>query len=99
MDNVVAYTMLVPDGWQFQGHVEWSKDKTPYPQRVIKVTAVDGSWVNFSPALSFFLFDHSRSRRRHNAPRDSAAVESRRVGGFRGRAGTPRAKRLQPHQR
>lgn len=53
MNNVVAYTMLVPDGWDFQGHVEWSKEKTPYPQRVVKVTASDGSWINFSPAMSF----------------------------------------------
>lgn len=32
MNAVVAYTMLVPERWQFQGHIEWSKDKTPYPQ-------------------------------------------------------------------
>lgn len=97
MNNVVAYTMLVPNEWDFQGHVEWSKDKTPYPQRVIKVTAPDGSWINFSPPC-LFLFDHSPGRRRHHAPGDSAAVEPWGVGGFRGRAITPRVKQLQPHQ-
>jgi hypothetical protein len=52
MNNVVAYTMLIPDGWDFDGHVEWSQEKTPYPQKIIKVTAPDQSRVAFSPAAS-----------------------------------------------
>lgn len=53
MGNVVAYTMLVPDGWQTTGHIEWSNDRTPYPQRKISVTAPDQSRISFIPTMSF----------------------------------------------
>lgn len=53
MNNVVAYTMLVPAGWDAQGHIEWSNDRTPYPQRKISVTAPDQSRISFIPALTF----------------------------------------------
>lgn len=53
MGNVVAYTMLVPDGWKVDGHVEWSNERTPYPQNKIKVVAPDQSWISFVPSLKF----------------------------------------------
>ncbi len=53
MGNVVAYTMLVPEGWQAEGHIEWSQDQTPYPQRKIKVTGPDGSRIAWFPAMAF----------------------------------------------
>jgi hypothetical protein len=53
MDNVVAYTMLVPDGWKAEGHIEWSNQRTPYPQRKISITAKDNSRIQFLPAMAF----------------------------------------------
>ena len=53
MGNVPAYTMLVPDGWKVEGHIEWSNDKTPYPQKKFSVTGPDNSRINFLPAMSF----------------------------------------------
>ncbi len=53
MNNVVAYTMLVPEGWEARGHIEWSNDKTPYPQRKIQITAPDQSRISFIPAMTF----------------------------------------------
>jgi len=53
MGNVVAYTMLVPEGWKAEGHIEWSNERTPYPQRKIEVIADDNSRIHFLPAMPF----------------------------------------------
>lgn len=53
MGNVVAYTMLVPEGFTPEGHIEWSQDRTPYPQMKIKVVGKDRSQITFMPASTF----------------------------------------------
>ena len=53
MANVVAYTMLVPEGWEPEGHVEWSNDKTPYPQKKFTISGPDGARISFQPAMTF----------------------------------------------
>lgn len=53
MNNVVAYTMLIPEGWTPEGHIEWNNEKTPYPQPKIKVTGPDQSTIAFHPAMKF----------------------------------------------
>lgn len=53
MNNVPAFTMLVPEGWQSEGHIEWSNERTPYPQTKITVTGPDQSRVAFFPAMKF----------------------------------------------
>lgn len=80
MGNVVAYTMLIPEGFRPEGHIEWSQDKTPYPQTKIKVIGPDNSQIMFQPALTFSYWEASESARRINAQMG---------GGLPDRQGTP----------
>lgn len=68
MGNVVAYTMLVPAGWKAEGHVEWSRAKTPYPQTKINVTAADQSKISFYPALTFSYAESPQMGMRQGVP-------------------------------
>jgi len=60
MDNAVAYTMLVPEGWKSEGHIEWSNEKTPYPQRRITITAEDNSRIQFLPTMAFLYSEATK---------------------------------------
>ncbi len=68
MGNVVAYTMLVPDGWKAQGHIEWSQAQTPYPQTKIDVVAPDKSKISFYPALTFSYAESPQMNMRQGIP-------------------------------
>lgn len=57
MGGVPAYTMLVPDGWTVDGHIEWSNERPPYPQQKIKITAPDQSSISFNPVAKFEWFE------------------------------------------
>jgi hypothetical protein len=73
MGGVVAYTMLVPDGWKVDGHVEWSNERTPYPQNKIKVIAPDLSWISFVPAAKIEWWEGAVGRGGEPPPRDLGA--------------------------
>jgi hypothetical protein len=54
MNNVVACTMLVPDGWAVEGQVKWSRGDSIYPQKMIQVKSPDGlQKVSFVPGMNF----------------------------------------------
>lgn len=67
MGNVVAMTMLVPEGFRTEGHIEWSDGKTPYPQTRIKVIGPDKSQIAFFPFMSFLYWEATESARQLNA--------------------------------
>lgn len=47
MGNVQAATILVPEGWKFQGHIEWRGTPLPYAQRSMLLTSDDGYSMEF----------------------------------------------------
>lgn len=53
MGGVVAYTMLVPEGWKAEGEIRWQGTPTPMPERIIQASGDDGCQVTFEPMLHF----------------------------------------------
>lgn len=49
-----AYTVLVPDGWRAEGGIQWSDEKTSYPQLHATLTAPDGRRVYWRPKIVFY---------------------------------------------
>ena len=60
MGGVVAYTMLVPEGWTSKGEIRWSEGDVVYPQKSIRIESADGrSSVAFFPAMASFYMLNS----------------------------------------
>ena len=36
----MSHTVLLPEGWNAEGHVEWSAAPTPYPQQKMRIIQV-----------------------------------------------------------
>lgn len=70
MGNVVAATMLVPEGWRAQGNVEWRGQPTPYAQRNLYVKSPDGSEMEFPFAMTFQFVDAMGQRQGSPPPQD-----------------------------
>jgi hypothetical protein len=70
MGNVVAATMLIPEGWRAQGNVEWRGQPTPYAQRNLYVKSPDGSEMEFPFAMTFQFVDATGQRQGSPPPQD-----------------------------
>ena len=47
MGNVAAATILVPEGWEFEGRIEWRGTQNPFPQRAINMRSKEGDSIEF----------------------------------------------------
>jgi len=52
MGGATAYTVMLPDGWNSQGKIEWSGGELSYPQPTFEITSPEGGRIRFIPAIT-----------------------------------------------
>ena len=52
-----AFTMLIPQDWKAEGHIEWGPMDNPFPQHRVTVKGPDGSAIAFVPAMNMTYFE------------------------------------------
>lgn len=70
MGNVQAATMLVPEGWNFQGHIEWRGTPAPFAQRSILLTSADGCGMEFPFIANYQYVANGYQKQGYPAPHD-----------------------------
>lgn len=70
MGGVRAATMLVPEGWRFQGHIEWRGTPAPYAQRSILLTSPDGCEMEFPFVATYQYSSDGMQEQGLPAPQD-----------------------------
>src|SRR5262249_47650596 len=70
MGNVTAATVLVPDGWDCKGQVEWRGSPTPYAQRAIQMESKDGCSIEFPSPAEFQYLEFNGQQQGDPPPQD-----------------------------